>query len=561
MRYDSGMRRILPLGLLVLLAACGGDDAAAPDAAGPPQGAMTVTVDHYEYRFDVTTRDGHAILDLTVTGAGNCVTLPFRATLGGGTAVLGTAAAEITVDEDAGLLTACGAGWEAGTELQLELRVAVAQATWGGSQVGYSITNDANSVPFYYLVSWVGGCDQFAPCDHAADRFATYRFVVTHPEGVVALCPGTLGTMGPTMTTCEFDLPGGPTYSTFGIAASAGWTQYTSTWNGLDVAFYDRTGSRVLSDLDETWQVEFLAWMEGRFGAYPYGTDLRVITAPTYWAGFEHPGNIVLSDSIGGGFGNVYRVNNTMAHELAHQWAGDETTLADTYDFVWKESMAEYLPFVFEEETARTTPNRAALSWKGNADGSAYHLVPEERPPLLDYYGHVYAPGPMILFRQLEVLYSREAVLEAIAAVLGEERALSVDEVQVALEDATGADLDEYFDVWVRGTGAPVWPEFTIATSDAGPGAVDVTVTQTAPAEPRPCGFAVRLTGANPEDVLDVRFTRGGLAGEMTETVAANVPFAITGTELDPLAECLAYPAAAATRAPRRAPGWTPWRP
>jgi aminopeptidase N len=550
------MRRALVL--LALVAACGDDAASVPDA-GPPQGDMTVTVDHYDYGFDVTTRDGHIILDLTVTGAGNCVTLPFRAALGGGTAVLGTAAAEVTVDESAELLTACGAGWEAGTELQLELRVAVAQATWGQSQVGYSITNDVNSVPFYYLVSWVGGCDRFAPCDHAADRFATYSFTVTHPEGVVALCPGTV-TPGATQTTCEFDLPGGPTYSTFGIAASAGWTQYTSTWNGLAVTFYDRTGSRVIGDLDETWQSGFLAWMETNFGAYPYGDELRVASAPTYWAGFEHPGNIVLSDGIGGGFGNVFAVNHTMAHELAHQWAGDETTLAGTYDFVWKEAMAEYLSFVYEDENGHGTPKRTALSWKGDADGVAYHSVPEEQPPLLDYYGHVYGPGPMILFRQLEVLFSRQSVIEAIAMLLGEPRALSVDEVQAALETTTGADLDEYVDGWIRGTGAPVWPEFTIATSGASPGTVDVTVTQVTPAEPRACGFAVRLSGAAPEDVLDVRFTRGGIDAGLTETVAANVPFAITGTQLDPLGECLAY-APAATRAPRRAPGWTPWRP
>ena len=550
------MRRAL---ILVLVAACG-DDAAAPPDAGPPQGDMTVTVDHYEYGFDLTTRDGHVILDLTVTGAGNCVTLPFRATLGGGSAVLGTAEAEITVDETAQLLTACGAGWEAGTELQLELRVAVAQATWGQSQVGYSITNDANNVAFYYLVSWVGGCDRFAPCDHAADRFATYRFRITHPEGVVALCPGTV-TAGPTMTTCVFDLPGGPTYSTFGIAASAGWTQYTSTWNGLAVTFYDRTGSRVIGDLDETWQSGFLAWMGTNFGAYPYGDTLRVISAPTYWAGFEHPGNIVLSDNIGGGIGNPFAVNHTMAHELAHQWAGDETTLAGTYDFVWKESMAEYLSFVYEHENALGTANRTALSWKGNADGVAYHPVPEEQPPLLDYYGHVYGPGPMILFRQLEVLYSRQAVIDAIAMLLGEPRALSVDEVQAALEATTGADLEAYFDAWIHGSGAPVWPEFTIATTGVSPGTVDVTVTQVTPAEPRACGFAVRLTGALPEDVLDVRFTRGGIDAELAETVAANVPFAITGSQLDPLGECLAYPAAGATRAPRRAPGWTPWVP
>lgn len=540
---------------LLLVAACG-DDAAAPDAAGPPQGPMTVTVEHYDYRFDLTTRAGHAILDLRVTGAGNCVTLPFRATVMGNS-VLGTAAAEVTVDEVDELLTACGAGWEVGAEIQLELTLAVAQETWGASQVGFSISNDVNGQPFYYLVSWVGGCDRFTPCDNSADVFATYRFLVTHPDGVTVLCPGTI-TAGATETTCDFALAGGPTYSTFGIAASSGWTMSDGgTWDGLAVTYYNRTGSRVINDLDETWQGGFLAWMRDRFSNYPYGSQLRVITAPTFWGGFEHPGNIVLSDGIGGGIGNVFAVNHTMAHELVHQWAGDETTLADTYDFVWKESMAEYLSFVYEDENALGSANRTALAWKSYGDGALFHPVPEERPPLLDYYGEVYGPGPMILFRQLEVLFTRQDVLDAIASLLGEPRALSVAEVQAALEEMTGADLDAYLDGWLRGTGAPIWPEFTVTTSGAGPGTIDVTVTQVTPAEPRPCAFAVRLTGAAPEDVLDVRFTRGGIDAGLTETVAASPTFVVTGTQLDPLGECLAY-ATSATRAPRHPPGWVP---
>jgi aminopeptidase N len=311
--------------------------------------------------------------------------------------------------------------------------------------------------------------------------------------------------------------------------------------------------------IDTAYHAGFMDFMQTSFGPYPYGDELRILTAPTYWSGFEHPGNIVLSDNIGGGIGNVFAVNHTMAHELAHQWAGDQTTLADTYDFVWKESMAEYLSFVYENDNGLGTPNRTALAWKSYATGALYHPVPEEEPPLLDYYGEVYGPGPMILFRQLEGLASRAQVLDAIATLLGEPRALSVAEVQAALEDATGLDLDAYLDGWLRGTGAPAWPEFTIGTSGPGPGTIDVTVTQVAPAEPRPCAFAVRLTGAAAEDVLDVRFDRGGIDAGLTETVSVDVGFAVTGTQLDPFGECLAYPPAAA--APRHPRGWTPWRP
>ena len=40
--------------------------------------------------------------------------------------------------------------------------------------------------------------------------------------------------------------------------------------------------------------------MQSQFGPWPYGSELRVLTAPTYWDGFEHPGNIVLADGLAG---------------------------------------------------------------------------------------------------------------------------------------------------------------------------------------------------------------------------------------------------------------------
>ena len=54
------------------------------------------------------------------------------------------------------------------------------------------------------------------------------------------------------------------------------------------------------------------------------------------------------------------------------QWAGDQTTLAGTYDFVWKESMAEYLSYVYEDMTStRPTACARPRRWKAVGDGAA----------------------------------------------------------------------------------------------------------------------------------------------------------------------------------------------
>ena len=93
-------------------------------------------------------------------------------------------------------------------------------------------------------------------------------------------------------------------------------------------------------------------------------------------------------------------------------WAGDQTTLADTYDFVWKESMAEYLAFAYEDMSEPTVgaAHRGVLEG-ASATARVFFPVPGDKPALFDYYGDVYGPGPMVLFRQLEVLTSREQVL------------------------------------------------------------------------------------------------------------------------------------------------------
>jgi aminopeptidase N len=416
----------------------------------------------------------------------------------------------------------------------------------------------------FYLVSWVGGCDRFGPCDTRPSTFAHYEFTIHHRSGVKALCPGRV-TAGETTTTCVFDYDGGPTYSTFGFVASPSWTQTSlGAWGGVAVTLYDRPGSGIAPLIDSAYHNGFVEWMNATFGAYPYANELRVVTGPTYWSGFEHPGNIVLDDGLDRPMSSLYMrpVSHVLNHEIAHQWAGDETTLADTYDFVWKESMAEYLSYVYEDEhsTFPTEGLTTARAWKALADGAAYFPVPENatRPTLLQYYGEVYGPGPMILFRQLESLSSRQQVIAGIAMVLGNERAISVDDVQAALEASTGLDLDMYFDTWVRGAGAPVWPTFRIEITGTAP-SQNVVVTETTPGGVlHGCNFAVGLAGANGE-AAKVMITRG-VNGVAVATVPTGVTWSVMTTTLDPDAQCLAYLSTTTVTTTRHSPGWNPWR-
>lgn len=511
------------------------------------------SISHYDYAIDFRTREATATLTVEASGSGHCIVIPFapedvdRVTIDG-------ERAHVTLDD--GVMSACGRMLDAET-VALVARLVVPDEKLSLSDVGFSTFEDIDGNDVTYLLSWVDECDRHGPCDSSPSAFATYRFSIAHDPAQQVLCPGTISTPEPDLTVCDFTHAGGPTYSTFGAIAGQ-WTETSlGSWGGVDVALFDLPATGIAAALQTSSLEAFVIWMEGTFGEYPYGSELRLVTANTYWSGFEHPGNIVLSDGLATAQSSYLDpLTHVTLHEISHQWAGDETTLASTYDFVWKEAMAEYLSFVFEDENlAPGTAQTTAGAWKNWAAGAAHPLVPDYSPELFEYYGEVYGPGPMVLFRQMEGMFGRAAVISALQELLGSPRAISVADVRDALETTTGASLDGYFDAWVYGSEAPAWPEATIGVTDAGAGDVELAVSlSTADAVPRGCAFTVTLVGTS-GNAYDVPLDFGPDGGAIApQTVTPG--FDVTGTLLDPYYECLVFPAGSTFSATRR----DPWR-
>jgi len=507
----------------------------------PPDDPVTSwSVSHYDYAIDFRTGAGLATLTVDVTGSGHCLAIPFGP-LDADDVTIDGKRARVSIED--GMLSACGRQLDAETVL-LAASFTLDEDTLNSSDIGWSSYDDAEGNEGTYLLSWVDECDRHGPCDSSPAAFATYRFTISHDPDEDVLCPGVITKREPDLTVCDFTYLGGPTYSTFG-AISGEWDETDlGTWGGdVAVTLYDTPSTGIAAALQTSSLQGFFGWMEATIGEYPYGGELRLITANTYWNGFEHPGNIVLSDILAIANSDYTDVlTHVTMHEIAHQWAGDQTTIASTYDFVWKEAMAEYLTFVYEDESlAFGIAGDTAAAWKGFAEGADHPLVPDYAPTLISYYGDVYGPGPMVLFRQLEVMYGRPAVIAALQSVLGSQRALSVAELQTALEASTGADLGNYFDAWVFGSAAPTWPEATVSFAAAGGGNVDVSaVLVTGDGVARGCAFTVQLVGTG-GNAFDVFFDFGpdGTAPASPQTVTPG--FDVTGSLLDPYEECLVY--------------------
>lgn len=531
--------------LLLLLAACGSNDDVVPDAAAPIVGDISAKVTHYDYTFDVASRAAHSKVAFTAETGGNCVTLPFRATALANATLDGQPATSSDVVNNA--VKICNAmGVASGAMVVLETDQVVALQTLSTSQVGYSITKDAQQNPLDYMISWVNGCEQFGPCDSRPDQFATYTFHVTHDAAQLVRCPGAITEVSATETTCDFTYAGGPTYSTFGLAAypKTAWPiTDEGMWGDVHVTLYDRTQTTIAAQIDTAYHGGFVTWMESTFGPFPFGTELRILSAPTYWSGFEHPGNIMLDDALGHHpVGQTSQLAHTLDHEMAHQWAGDQTSLKDTYDFAWKESMAEYLAFVWEDQHGNPS---IAATWKGGAMSGNYYPVPLDHPALFDYYGDVYDAGPMVLFRQLEILSSRDQVIAGLKSVLGHERALSMDELIAALQASTGLDLTQYRKDWIEGSGKPSWPRVTVSYASNA-----LTVHRVSGAGG--CKFHVALASSDGTQTQKVAVDTFHSAGDLT--IPVTTTFAVATTTLDPDHECLVYDAAATAQ--KRSTRW-----
>ena len=558
---------------LVALVGCGGSapppgrdggpiDGGPIDADAIDGGSIAATVTRYDYRFDLASGEASSRLAVRTDATGTgCVELASRLPLRDLAASSdGAGAPGLVAGQADHRVTVCGAHTAGGT-FTLEARATVVEGAEPITGVGLLRAVDWGGNAFSYLLAWIEACDRLGPCDPAPARLAHFTFEVSHGAGDTVLCPGALIPGGET-TRCALLGSAAPTYSSFAIAANAGWRRTPLVAAaGVSVATFEAPPGAVTAALDPAAVGGFLDWMTARFGSFPYGDELRIATGPVAWMGMEHPANIVVRDDLLGVMG-LYRDTplNVVLHEIAHQWAGDRTTLASALDFVWKEAIAEFLVYAYEDERGMAEDVRVMRAlWRRIGRGAPYPIRPLA-PPAVDLstwtYGG-YGAGPMALFVQLEPWLGRAALLDALRAFLAESGARSMDDLRVVLEADSGLDLRPYFDAWVFGASEPVWPIFDVATASSGS---DTTVTVTQVQEGGvvfPCVVEVEVRGATQAKRVAIDFGPAPTSPAASARVTLDEP--VTATRVDPDGRLLGW--AMPSAVPDPAPPAVRWHP
>jgi len=202
---------------------------------------------------------------------------------------------------------------------------------------------------------------------------------------------------------------------------------------------------------------DILELFSEKYGLYPFYEEKYGNCLAEIGGGMEHQTMTTI-----GGFGMGLN-----AHEMAHQWYGDNITCA-TWNDIWiNEGFASYSEYISaqylqSQSTANSWMNSAHNNVMSSNGGSVY--VPDSEI----YYGNewrifdgrlTYKKGAAIIHQIRYLVNDDELFFEAMQNYTNEYTdglATGLD-YKNSMEASTGLDLDSYFDQWYFGEGYPTY--------------------------------------------------------------------------------------------------------
>lgn len=158
--------------------------------------------------------------------------------------------------------------------------------------------------------------------------------------------------------------------------------------------------------------------------------------------------------------------SNTIMHEMAHMWFGDLVTMKWWDDLWLKESFADYIGTLANDQatdftTAWTTFAARRKAWAYVADQMpTTHPIVADIPDLLaadqNFDGITYAKGASVL-KQLAAFVGEDAFRDAARAYFRKHAYsnTSLEDFLQALETASGRDMRQWADAWLKTSGVP----------------------------------------------------------------------------------------------------------
>ncbi|PYO90791.1 MAG: hypothetical protein DMD58_06155, partial [Gemmatimonadetes bacterium] len=163
-------------------------------------------------------------------------------------------------------------------------------------------------------------------------------------------------------------------------------------------------------------------------------------------------------------------------HELSHQWFGDYVTTENWANMWLNEGFAEFMPGQYWERTLGT---HTAQDYYLDEYDQFMQIDHDRRMPLAALgSNNIYPKGALVL-RMLKQYLGEKPFWASVHRYLTDHAFdnATTDDLRQAVLDATGQNLDWFWDQWIYQAG---YPEFTVAAKyDSAAGTVTVLVQQT----------------------------------------------------------------------------------
>ncbi|MCU0349546.1 MAG: T9SS type A sorting domain-containing protein [Flavobacterium sp.] len=418
---------------------------------------------------------------------------------------------------------------------------ATVEITYSGSppQAEQAFTRTThNGTPVIYTLSEPFGARDWWPCKQDLnDKIDNIDVYITCPSTYIGVSNGLLQSSvtsgGNTTRHFQHNYPipaylislNVTNYVTYNIEAGLGTTE-SPFIPIINYLYPESNTTTVQNAINQT--IPIFNIFEEKFGPYPYRNEIYGHVQFSYGGGMEH----ATMSSMGGWSRSL------IAHELGHQWFGNQVTCGTWKDIWLNEGLTEYTAGIAVEEMDGPA---AFVSWKANKinnitsqTGGAVYLTDSEALNVGRIFsGRLsYNKGSMVT-HMLRWVMGDTAFFQALRNYLNDSN-LSygyaiTDDLVAHLEAEHGASLTEFFNDWLYNQG---YPTYSVQAQNFGSGQAKIILNQTQ-SHPSVSFFEmpveVRLTGSNGQ-IHDVILNHTFTGQEFI----VSVPFLVTGVEFDP---------------------------
>jgi aminopeptidase N len=344
----------------------------------------------------------------------------------------------------------------------------------GRPKDGLIFANDRDGNPSATGDNWPNRVHQWIPClDHPSAK-ATVTFTVAAPPREVVVANGKLVTMtrnsAAPITLWRFDETKPiPAYCMV-IAVSEGAQIEASETTVTPLSYFVPKRDAAYAPKGFSAAATVLSFFSQTIAPYPY-EKLALIVGATRFGGMENSSAIVFtnnlfdlrgSEKMSSRFSIPTRIENVVAHEIAHQWFGDSVTESTWADLWLSEGFATYFAGLFiekyeNEEAFRDYMRDAAaryFAYEKKRNAPIHDTDTQDLMKLLNENN--YEKGAWVL-HMLRKRVGDEAFFKSLRNYYNDHRDsnATTEDLRQALEKSSSKNLKDFFTRWVYGSGHP----------------------------------------------------------------------------------------------------------